>query len=58
MNCLGPCDQGRRACPHPHLCEQFDDVPLREVLIPLLWPLGLIAVCAVVSAVGRALAWW
>lgn len=56
--CCGKCDQGRNKCPHPDLCEQFDGVPLREVLTWLLWPLVVVAVLAFAGWVWRARPWW
>lgn len=58
MNCTGNCSQGDKVCPHPKQCEQFDGVPLREILLSLLWPLGLIACCAVTVALWKAWPWW
>lgn len=55
--CCGDCNQGRAECPHPELCEQFDRVPLREVLLALLWPLALVGVLALAGAIYRASGW-
>ena len=55
MSCNGPCEQGRRACPHPEACEQFDGVHLREVLCSLLW---LVGCCALLVIVVKGWPWW
>lgn len=58
MGCAGSCSQGRQPCPHPKQCEQLDGVPVRELLLPLLWPIGLIAGCALTVALWRSWPWW
>ena len=58
MNCTGPCDQGRKPCPNGKACEQFDGVPLREVLCALLWPVVLVGTCALIVIAAKAWPWW
>jgi hypothetical protein len=58
MNCTGNCSQGDKVCPHPQRCEQFDGVPLREVLLSLLWPVALVGGIAAIVALWRSWPWW
>lgn len=61
MNCTGNCSQGDKVCPHPQRCEQFDGVPLREVLLSLLsllWPVALVGCIAAIVALWRSWPWW
>jgi|JI10StandDraft_1071094.scaffolds.fasta_scaffold179960_5 hypothetical protein len=58
MNCTGNCSQGDKVCPHPDQCEQFDGVPLREVLLSLLWPVALVGSIALTVALWRSWPWW
>lgn len=58
MNCTGNCSQGDKVCPHPDQCEQFDGVPLREVLLSLLWPVALVGGIAFTVALWRSWPWW
>jgi hypothetical protein len=50
VNCTGPCDQGRKTCPHHEQCEQQDGVPLLDILCALLWPIGFVAAVAIGAA--------
>lgn len=58
MNCTGNCSQGDKVCPHPDQCEQFDGVPLREVLLSLLWRVALVGGIAFTVALCRSWPWW
>lgn len=58
MSCAGYCAQGRKVCPHPKACEEFNAVPVRELLCALLWPVGLIGTVALVVFAARAWPWW
>lgn len=58
MSCTGQCDQGRKPCPNAKACDQFDGVPLREVLMSLLWPVALVGGIAFTVALWRSWPWW
>ncbi len=58
MSCNGNCEQGRKPCPHPEACEQFDGVHVREVLCSLLWPVALVGCCALLVIVVKGWPWW
>lgn len=55
MKCRGMCDQGRRLCVSPDLCELFKQHE-EEDLTPLAWTaVTVLAVVAVLVCIGAAI---
>lgn len=55
MKCRGMCDQGRRLCVSPDLCELFKQHD-EEDTAPLAWKaFTVIAVVAILACIGAAI---